>query len=306
MTQTIPSPSRRWKQLLPLAAVLVLAALWSVYWWVAQGYAREAFAAERRALALNSNTLTCGSETWGGFPFRFEWSCEKPVLQRADGSHVSSHRISAVALAYKPWHVITLVDGPTSLKIGEEHFEEIGHSRAAMSIQFSDRGKASVSLEVNNITIDEDLMIGHLLAHTRPGGANGWDIAGSARDIRWRSDTEKVLVVESADLRGIVDAEMRIQVSNVSLQTGQVRYWGDGTIGLDRQRRLEGKLATETNDLDGLMAIIDPHLMMTSEQKANLRLVLGLLGKTAKADMIATGGELYIGPFKVGDLLPIY
>jgi hypothetical protein len=41
------STARSWRMLLPLAAVLLLALLWTVYWFIAAGVAKTRFAEER-------------------------------------------------------------------------------------------------------------------------------------------------------------------------------------------------------------------------------------------------------------------
>ena len=52
--------------------------------------------------------------------------------------------------------------------------------------------------------------------------------------------------------------------------------------------------------------MVGPHLDLSDGQLANLRTMLGLLGNAAKAPIIAKDGVLYLGPFKVADLRPLY
>ena len=66
---------------LPLAIVLLLAVLWSGYWFVASGIARDRLAAERAKLAAQGLTLACTEEGWGGYPFHCEFSCRSPVAR---------------------------------------------------------------------------------------------------------------------------------------------------------------------------------------------------------------------------------
>ena len=96
--------ARSWSMLLPLAAVLLLALLWTVYWFVAAGIAKTRFAEERRKLAAQGVTLACTEEAWGGYPFHFEFTCSSPVLQAREpggdqivGASAGSPRLCTLA-----------------------------------------------------------------------------------------------------------------------------------------------------------------------------------------------------------------
>ena len=43
-----------------------------------------------------------------------------------------------------------------------------------------------------------------------------------------------------------------------------------------------------------------------ASQVASLRKMLGLLGNESRADITARDGQLYVGPFKIADLIPLY
>jgi hypothetical protein len=100
--------------------------------------------------------------------------------------------------------------------------------------------------------------------------------------------------------------ENTLKIDRIALEQGGVHYWGSGIVGLDAKNRPSGKLDTQTNDLDGLLRILGPHLQLTDEQKSGLRTMLGLLGSDARAPLIAQDGVFYIGPFRVADLPPLY
>ena len=105
---------------------------------------------------------------------------------------------------------------------------------------------------------------------------------------------------------GTLSPERTLRVDNVSLQQKAVRYWGSGVVGLDAANRPSGKLDTQTNDLDGLLAILKPHLRLTDEEGSGLRAILGLLGNGSRTPLIARDGVLYLGPFKLAELRPLY
>ena len=102
----------------PLAGMILLSLLWCGYWFIAFSGARELIQAKRLEFTGRGMELTCARETWGGFPFRFEFQCETAKLQFIHDTqtyNVQTTKILAIAQAYNPLHVILLVDGPTSI-----------------------------------------------------------------------------------------------------------------------------------------------------------------------------------------------
>ena len=126
-----------WRMLLPLAAVLVLAGLWSAYWYVAAGLARTELQRQRARLAAQGLEIGCASEDWGGYPFRFEFACTSPVLA-ASRHELSAASLRAYAQAYYPWHVLLLVDGPTRLQPLAGAPLVASHETLRASIRFRD------------------------------------------------------------------------------------------------------------------------------------------------------------------------
>ena len=78
--------SRPWRMFGPLLLVLLLMAGWSIYWLFASAAARNASEAARLRLAGDGIRLDCSKEEWGGFPFRFEFTCDGPRLTSSQGT----------------------------------------------------------------------------------------------------------------------------------------------------------------------------------------------------------------------------
>ena len=80
-------PPRRWRIVLPLAVVVLLAAAWAGFWYYAAGRAESAFAAWRTREAAAGREVSCASQSVGGFPFRLELQCAEPAvnLRKATG-----------------------------------------------------------------------------------------------------------------------------------------------------------------------------------------------------------------------------
>ncbi len=303
----MPDTTKRpWLILLPLACLVLVAALWSIYWYAAAGFARDAVARERQKLQSADVTLNCTRETWGGFPFRFEFTCTSPILLLGNRREIRTGNLLAVALAYNPWQVVFLIDGPSSATGFGPIPLQARHERAIISLTLGKDNLPVVAAEVPRLQIKDILTIDRLRLDSRPLAAAGVEIAASADRLNVQPVGRPELRIERSDAHGFLTPERRLTLERIELAQGAVRYWGKGEVHLDDDRRLSGKLSTETNDLDGLLAILEPHLDMTVDQQAGLRTMLGLLGKETKADVIALDGQLFIGPFKIADLLPLY
>ena len=267
--------------------------------------AKERFGSERLKWSADGFDLLCTDEQWGGFPFRFEFSCTNPVM-RADGrGEVDSRNLLVVALAYKPWHIIALIDGPTTVT-ANGMIEPLHHGRITASIQIQGEDNVTVSVEMPRLSSDRFGSWSQALGHIRSRLGGGYDVAAKIQGAVLKTGRFEVLPIDEASLLGSVDTASRVKVDTISLKHGDVDYWGSGSMELDQEGRPSGTISTETNNLTGLINLVEPHLGLSPQQNSNLELILGMLGKTAKIDVIARNGELYVGPFKIGDLKPLY
>lgn len=298
-------PSRPWRMFLPLAAVLLLAIAWTTYWFVAKGMAESRFAEERGKLAAQGLKLVCTEETWGGFPFHFEFTCTSPVVTLENQAEVRSRSVLLTALAYAPWQVVALIDGPSTVSARGIVPTVAEHQRAIAAVTFDGDWKPKISAEIPALNVERWGSAEKIMFHARPS-VTGADVAVSADKANYQPEGRPPLLIDRGDLLGSVSPDRVLTIENIAMEQGKVKYWGSGTVSLDEAHRPAGKIATQTNDLDGLFAIIGPHLEMTEEQKAGLRAMLGLLGNEAKAPLIAQNGMLYLGPFKIADLPPLY
>ena len=113
------------------------------------------------------------------------------------------------------------------------------------------------------------------------------------------------LAIDEARLIGTLTSGHRLEIAEASLVSGGIKLSGKGEVELDSELRPSGVIHAETNDPDGLFKLLDPYLEMSGKQRSMLQAMLALLGSDAKADIIAKNGELFIGPMKVGDLVPL-
>ena len=69
---------------IPVTLFIVGAIAWSIYWFVAIGEIERRVTEIRDRQASQGVTLVCGNEGWGGYPFRFIFTCEKAVIDVKD------------------------------------------------------------------------------------------------------------------------------------------------------------------------------------------------------------------------------
>ena len=302
------APSRPWKMFLPLGIVLLLALCWSIYWFVAIGFAKQRFAAERLHLSTQGITLSCSEENWGGFPFRFEYGCSTPGFIFDGRIEIQPSNLLVVALAYAPWQAVALIDGPTRIRAAGTDPDHVEHGRAIAALTLDRTGTASLSAEVGDVIIPALGSLEKLTLHTRPSPLpeGGTDIAITVIRPSCEVPGEPAFSLDQASFLGTLQSGRKLAVERVELQQGSVRYWGSGLLSLDSENRISGKLDTETNNTTALLDGVAPYLRFTEQQRAGLQTMLGVLGNEAKVSLIATDGALYLGPFRMAVLPPLY
>ena len=299
-------PGRPWLILLPLLLLILAGLIWSIYWFAAIELAKDRFARERNSLQHRGLSLSCNVENWGGFPFRFEFACSSPALRMNERLEIKSGSLLAIALAYNPWQVVVLVDGPTAISGLTPLPVNAKHQRAIASVTIGKNNQPSMAVDLPKLGIGGLLSADRVRFDSRTAGDGRIEIAASVEGLNYQPAGRPELRIERSDVHGFLSAGNTFSVEKVVLSQGTVRYWGMGKVQIDAANRIAGKLSTETNDLDGLMSILEPHLDLTASQVANLRKMLGLLGNESRADITARDGQLYVGPFKIAGLVPLY
>lgn len=301
----------------PLTGMILLSLVWCGYWFVAFSGARELIEAKRLEFAGQGVEFTCARESWGGFPFRFEFQCETAKLQfihDAQTYNVQTTKILAIAQAYNPFHVILLVDGPTSIDQ-----TTVIHDRALISVTVSLNQDWDASLEAASVNAQGLFTAGQLKLFARK--INGrLDLAADTKDLMVNQPDNPPIIVSSAELVGQTSAApltqrrlagQSLEISSLKISQGPVNFSATGTVSIDPQNRLAGKLSSQTNDLDGVMKFIKPILALNEQDSATIKNLATLAGSdpatnTTKADFSAKDGALYWGLIKLADITPLY
>jgi len=301
----------------PLAGMILLSIVWCGYWFIAFSGAKELIQAKRLEFVGQGMELACARESWGGFPFRFEFQCETAQLQFIRGtqtSNVQTTKILAVAQAYNPLHIILLVDGPTSIDR-----TAVIHDRALISVTVSLNQDWDASLETASVNTPNLFTASQLKLFARK--INGrLDLAADTKDLTVIQPDRSPITVSSAELVGQTSASLltqrrlagqTLEISSLKISQGPVDFAATGTVSLDPQHRLAGKLSSQTNNLDGVMKFIEPIFALNEQDSATIKNLVTLTGSdpatnTTKADFSAKDGALYWGVIKLADLTPLY
>ncbi|HVG52058.1 MAG TPA: DUF2125 domain-containing protein [Xanthobacteraceae bacterium] len=111
-----PRPRRRlWKIAAPLIFMLVLAIVWSGFWFYAASQATSRISEWQQREAQGGRAFVCANQDVGGFPFRLEVSCSEPTfeLRNLTPELVLSGKFATVlAQVYDPTLLIGEFTGP--------------------------------------------------------------------------------------------------------------------------------------------------------------------------------------------------
>jgi hypothetical protein len=301
----------------PLTGMILLGFLWCGYWFIAFSGAKEFVRAKRLEFASRGMELTCASESWGGFPFRFEFQCETAKLQFIHDTKsysLQTTEILGVAQAYNPLHILLLIDGPTSIDR-----TTVTHQRALISMKVGLDKDWDASLEAASVNAQDLFTSRQLKLFARK--INGrLDLAASAEELTVVQPDNSPITVSSADLVGQTSSSLltqqrlaghTLEISRLKISRGPVEFAATGTVSLDAQHRLAGKLSSQTNDLDGVMEFIAPIFALNEQDSTTIKNLVTLTGsdpatKTTQAEFTAREGALYWGLFKLADLEPLY
>jgi hypothetical protein len=289
----------------PLAAVIALFLLWSGYWYAANSTMQAHAISERAQLAARGFSLACARESWGGYPFRFEFSCTNPTINFPGGQTARSGALLVVAQAYNPAHAIALINGPSEVALPDSPLFPLSHGKAVISIT-AQGGNVQISAEIPDFNGAGILAARNIEVHWRSGSEQGNNIAVTVESAVHNTAGKPPLTVDSAQLLGSIAANRELRIGDIQFTQSGLKLWGQGAVALDGKNRIAGRIAAQTNDLGRLLTVLDPHIELAEQDRATLKAVLGLLGKETKADLVAVDGNLYIGPVKIGELTPLY
>jgi hypothetical protein len=117
MQQDVSPRRRRWPLIL-IVLIPVVAGVWSGAWYYAADRAETVIAGWREREAKAGRIHTCGSQTIGGFPFRFEMRCTDPGLELKSTQPplaVKAKDVLITARVWRPTLLTSEIAGPLTI-----------------------------------------------------------------------------------------------------------------------------------------------------------------------------------------------
>ncbi|WP_414472946.1 DUF2125 domain-containing protein [Microvirga sp. M2] len=349
MAEAIPAESGRHSRFwlyTPLILLLLVAAAWSVAWFVIRNRAAETLDAWIVSEKRIGRHWTCTDRTIAGYPFRIEIVCG--ALSLKQGAVTASFgRTEAIAQVYQPRLVIAEVAGPLHVSDGKVTVQGRWDLLQA-SIHASQAGLQRLSIAANapKVTVtgllpQEIATSGqHLELHLRPNPSraseNAYDAALSVKQASIPQLDALIGGTELTDLNADATATQTadfqgrplaqelerwrgaggvLDVLMLSVTKGPRRLEAKGQLNLDGEHRPAGQLNVAAAGLDGLIGNI-------TGNRTGGALLGALLGQNPRArdktgaqppvaqlpPLSLNNGFLAMGPFVIPNfrLQPLY
>jgi hypothetical protein len=286
-----PATRRRLWLFVPFALLVALAVIWTGLWFYAVSRAESALAGWRAREAKSGRTYECGTESIGGFPFRIEVRCTKPVAEiRAKGTQAVLQGEDLVMLAqvYQPTLLIGEFKSPmTVADPGQPPAYVVNWSLGQSSMRGTPRAPQRGSLVFDDLVVrrpNSDAQVlnaKRLELHGRMAEGSASDnpvidiglraTAASAPELHPIAAAPLNAEV-SATVRGLADfapkpwpvrfRELqqrggRIDIVNARVQQGDVIAVSTGSLGLTEGGNLDGQLQMTVVGLEHVLKQLD-------------------------------------------------
>jgi hypothetical protein len=286
-----PATRRRLWLFVPFALLVALAVIWTGLWFYAVSRAESALAGWRAREAKSGRTYECGTESIGGFPFRIEVRCTKPVAEiRAKGTQAVLQGEDLVMLAqvYQPTLLIGEFKSPMTIADpGQPPAYVVNWSLGQSSMRGTPRAPQRGSLVFDDLVVrrpNSDAQVlnaKRLELHGRMAEGSASDnpvidiglraTAASAPELHPIAAAPLNAEV-SATVRGLADfapkpwpvrfRELqqrggRIDIVNARVQQGDVIAVSTGSLGLTEGGNLDGQLQMTVVGLEHVLKQLD-------------------------------------------------
>jgi hypothetical protein len=316
-----PSPRvvrrRKTRYLTLVLLVLVVCGGWVGFWYYGQGRIEQSIDGWKAREARAGRIYDCGSQTVGGFPFRFELLCGN-VKATLDKAHppatLTAPNIHVAAQVYDPTLLIAEVTGPvTYAEAGQQPSYVANWSLAQSSVRGTPREPERVSIVLDGLNVkhvdstDEPVMNADRLE------IHGRMLEGSARanpviELVLRStklaapllgqmaakptDSDVDVVLRGLKdfapkpwpdrFRELAQAGGKLEVRHARIAQGDTLAVGSGTLTVREDGKLDGQLNVT---VAGAEALINDVLAMNSKKFGfSMSIGLGLLGGGKKLE----------------------
>lgn len=226
------------KRIIILGGVVLLVVLgWIGGWYFVAGQVREQV--QMLALADGETTpqLVCGQLDVGGFPFRFDISCEAASVVAGD-TLVEVPGLRASVLVYRPTHAVLSALGPAQISDAFTGInQEVSWSGMQASLRLEDWRIARFSLTADALEWSDTLFGKSLIARVPQLEAHLLDIAEMHNPDAGRAALAFYLRAQNAEVPSIdiatTNAEIEAELTGLP---DDIRNWGAAPLLEDWQQ----------------------------------------------------------------------
>jgi hypothetical protein len=315
MDQDYPEKRGIGRYIVLLLLVVALFGGWSVFWLYASGKVEATIDGWRAREAQAGRLYACGSQTIGGYPFRFELNCENASALFKSSQpplEIKSRGVLVAAQVYEPTLLISEFRGPLTIASpGQAPDVVVNWKLAQSSLRGTPAEPERMSLAIDLPAVDG--MAGgtqKTLWRARRLEIHGRIAEGSVRNnpvveavLRLSGATAEALHPAAATpvdsditlvLRGLKDfspksweARFReiqasgggIEVTQARVQQGDSLAVGSGTLSVNANGRLDGQLQLTVAGLEAFLSAIGAQQMV--QQSPGVDRLAGALDRIA-------------------------
>ena len=341
-----PVVRRRKRRYLALfLLVLLVIGSWIGFWKFAQTRAEAAIEGWKAREARAGRVYECGSQTIGGFPFRFELLCDgvKAAIRSVPPAEVTATNIHVASQVYQPTLLISEFTGPlTYAEEGKAPSYIANWKLAQSSVRGTPRDPERVSIVLDGLSVK----------HVEPAEAvvdaerleiHGRIVEGSAqsnpvveivlRSTQLAAPVISAMAAKPTDsdieivLRGLKDfspkpwpdrfrelaqSQGKLEVRRARIVQGDTLAVGGGTFTINEHGKLDGQINVT---VAGAEALINDVLAANKQKLGfSVSIGLGMLSGNRKLEgrpaislpLRVKDGSAYFGPVKVADVPALF
>ncbi len=301
------SPSRARRFFLWFSAVLVVVvAGWGFVWWMIAETIGERIDDFVAQAAVNGTVVDCADRTISGWPFRVHVACAPLTVRQRGGRSVSVPAFRAVALIYKPRHIIMEADAPADISFaGDAAPGAVAWRLGQASLRIADTGPTAVSVSFSEPRLsgfgpagipDIGALLSELHLRRAPGG-DAIDMAirvdgltespvaqGAPIEVEVLASLPAALMAPPTGHAGAGNTGQQFQITRAGVVAATTRLSVGGALSFAPSGRPDGTLTLTVVGPDDLEALLTRFFPFKQQQIDAFRgAVLGL-GKKSQAD----------------------
>ena len=300
MQQELSPRRRRWPIVL-IVLVPVLAGAWSGAWYFAADRAETLIAGWRAREAKSGRIHSCGTQTIGGFPFRFEMRCTEPGFELKSAERPLTIKTKDILIAANIWQPTRLaaeITGPLTItQPGQAGMTTVNWQRGQLELRGVPAMPEQMTIVFDQPVADrtEDGQTQRLFNAARLE-LTGRMLEGSAVYNPVVEAALKLVAAAAPTLHPVTERPLDADITAVlrGLKDFGPRPWPDrfreiqvagGRIEITQARVKQGETIAAANGALGLSprGRLDGQLLVTVANLADLLPVLGLDGRSPQA-----------------------